>query len=135
MTEKELRKLKRVELLDMLIEQGKLVDAQALEIASLRDQCSDLQKQLEDHKVSIEKTGSLAEASVKIAGLMEAAEKAARIYLENLKERSGSDIPVEEALAANDPIGKETAGIDRKEDEGIAVEDTAENSTESGDAK
>ena len=98
MKEKDLRKLKRVELLDMLIEQGRLVDAQAEEIKKLKEECEELNRKLEDRKVSLEKTGSLAEASLKIAKVFLAAEDAAKIYLENLKERSGSEIPVEQAL-------------------------------------
>ena len=98
MKEKDLRMLKRVELLDMLIEQGRLVDAQAEEIKKLKEECEELNRKLEDRKVSLEKTGSLAEASLKIAKVFLAAEDAAKIYLENLKERSGSEIPVEQAL-------------------------------------
>ena len=98
MKEKDLRRLKRVELLDMLIEQGRLVDAQAEEIKKLKEECEELNRKLEDRKVSLEKTGSLAEASLKIAKVFLAAEDAAKIYLENLKERSGSEIPVEQAL-------------------------------------
>ena len=98
MKEKDLRRLKRVELLDMLIEQGRLVDAQAEEIKKLKEECEELNRKLEDRKVSLEKAGSLAEASLKIAKVFLAAEDAAKIYLENLKERSGSEIPVEQAL-------------------------------------
>ena len=98
MKEKDLRRLKRVELLDMLIEQGRLVDAQAEEIKKLKEECEELNRKLEDRKVSLEKTGSLAEASLKIAKVFLAAEDAAKIYLENLKERSGSEIPAEQAL-------------------------------------
>ena len=98
MEEKDLRRLKRVELLDMQIEKGRLVDAQAEEIKKLKEECEELNRKLEDRKVSLEKTGSLAEASLKIAKVFLAAEDAAKIYLENLKERSGSEIPVEQAL-------------------------------------
>lgn len=99
MKEKDLRKLKRVELLDMLIEQGRLVDAQAEEIKKLKEEREELNRKLEDRKVSLEKAGSIAEASLKIAKVFVAAEDAAKIYLENLRERSGSEIPVEQALS------------------------------------
>ena len=98
MREKDLRKLKRVELLDMLIEQGRLVDAQAEEIDKLKAQCEELNKKLEDRRVDLENTGSIAEASLKIAKVFMAAENAAKIYLENLREKSESQVPAEEAL-------------------------------------
>ena len=98
MKEKDLRRLKRVELLDMLIEQGRLVDAQAEEIKKLKEEREALKQQLEDRRVSLEKTGSIAEASLKIAKVFMAAEDAAKIYLENLRARSDSQVPVEQAL-------------------------------------
>ena len=49
MKDKDLRHLKRVELLDMLIEQGRLVDAQAEEITKLKEECEELKKQLADY--------------------------------------------------------------------------------------
>ena len=98
MKEKDLRRLKRVELLDMLIEQGRLVDAQAEEITKLKEEVEELNRKLEDRKVDLENTGSIAEASLRIAKVFMAAEDAAKIYLENLKEKSISQVPVEEAL-------------------------------------
>lgn len=98
MKEKDLRRLKRVELLDMLIEQGRLVDAQAEEITKLKTECEDLKKKLEDRRVSLEESGSIAEASLKIAKVFQAAEDAAKIYLENLQEKSGSQVPAGQAL-------------------------------------
>ena len=98
MKEKDLRRLKRVELLDMLIEQGRLVDAQAEEITKLKEEVEELNRKLEDWKEDLENTGSIAEASLRIAKVFMAAEDAAKIYLENLKEKSTSQVPVEEAL-------------------------------------
>ena len=98
MKEKDLRRLKRVELLDMLIEQGRLVDAQAEEITKLKEEVEELNRKLEERKVDLENTGSIAEASLRIAKVFMAAEDAAKIYLENLKEKSPSQVPVEEAL-------------------------------------
>ena len=98
MKEKDLRRLKRVELLDMLIEQGRLVDAQAEEIKKLKEEREELNRKLEDRRISLEKAGSIAEASLGIAKVFTAAEDAARIYLENLREKSGSEIPAGQAL-------------------------------------
>lgn len=99
MKEKDLRRLKRVELLDMLIEQGKLVEAQEEEINKLKGQVEELNRKLEDRRVDLEKTGSIAEASLRIAKVFMAAEHAAKIYLENVRVKSGSDVPPEQALA------------------------------------
>lgn len=98
MKEKDLRRLKRVELLDMLIEQGRLVDAQAEEIKKLKEEREELNRKLEDRRISLEKAGSIAEASLGIAKVFAAAEEAAKIYLENLREKSGSEIPAGQAL-------------------------------------
>ena len=98
MKEKDLRRLKRVELLDMLIEQGRLVDAQAEEIKKLKEEREELNRKLEDRRISLEKAGSIAEASLGIAKVYLAAEDAAKIYLENLREKSGSEIPAEQAF-------------------------------------
>ena len=81
MKEKDLRRLKRVELLDMLIEQGRLVEAQEEEIRKLKEQCEELTRKLEDRRIDLEKTGSIAEASLRIANVFMAAEDAAKIYL------------------------------------------------------
>lgn len=88
MTDRQLRRLKRVELLDMLIEQGKLVEAQTAEVKELREKVADLEKQLAERKLDLEEAGSLAEASIRIAGVFEAAQEAAMIYLDNLRDRS-----------------------------------------------
>ena len=104
MKEKELRRLKRVELLDMLIEQGRLADAQAEEIKKLKKEIEELNRKLEERRISLEETGSIAEASLKIAKVFTAAEDSAKIYLENLQERSGSEIPAGQALM--DAMGK-----------------------------
>lgn len=89
MKDKELRKLKRVELLDMLIEQGKLIDAQNKEISELKDQVKGMEAELHNYRFSLEQAGSIAEASLKVSAVLEAAQKAAAIYLDNLREKSG----------------------------------------------
>ena len=88
MTEKELRKLNRFQLLELLVMQT--------------EQNEELQKQLEEIKnkkiedsIQISKLGSVAEASVHISGILEAAQEAADIYMEEAKKRA--DIIVKEA--------------------------------------
>jgi len=83
MTDKEVQKLKRVDLLELLIEQSK-------EVESLRDELKETKKQLEDKKICIEQAGSIAEASLLLNGVFDAAQSAAQQYLENIKYLSSN---------------------------------------------
>lgn len=81
MTDKELRKLSRAELLEILIEQGK-------EIEELKLRLKSAEEQLKDRSILIENCGSIAEAALKLNGVFEAADNAARQYLENIEKIS-----------------------------------------------
>ena len=83
MTDKELKKLKRVELLEILIELSK-------ENEELQRQLKEANEKLESREIAISQSGSIAEAALKLNGVFEAAEKAAKQYLENLKRVSDS---------------------------------------------
>lgn len=78
MTDNELRKLSRGELLKMLI-------AQAEENKSLQERLKKAEAQLADRQIKIEQAGSLAEASLALNGVFQAADDAARQYLENIE--------------------------------------------------
>lgn len=78
MTEKELQKLKRGDLLEILVEQGK-------EIEKLRAENETLQKKLNDRTICIDKAGTIAEASFQLNGIFEAAHAASAQYLENIQ--------------------------------------------------
>ena len=77
---KELKKLKRADLLEMLIEQSK-------EVESLKNRVTELEKQLSDKEIRIQESGSLAEAALRLSGIFEAADAAAKQYLYNLEQR------------------------------------------------
>ena len=81
MTDKELRKLKRTDLLELLIEQSK-------EVESLKKRIGGLEAELADRRLLIYKSGSIAEAALKLNGVFEAAEAAAQEYLENIRRIS-----------------------------------------------
>ena len=81
MTDKELRKLSRADLLSLMLAQSKEIDRLKAELADAR-------KQLEDRHLLLEKSGSLADASLAIFHVLEDAQKAADLYLENV--RSGN---------------------------------------------
>ena len=87
MTEKDLRKLGRTDLLEMLIAQTKENDA-------LKEQIAQMQNQLDNREIAIEKTGSIAEASLQLNSVFEAAQQAAEQYLENIRhaERISRDV-------------------------------------------
>lgn len=76
MTEKELRKLNRTELLEMLIAQSK-------RLSRVEEELSAAQKELERRKIAITTSGSLAEAALKLNGIFEAAEVQRQAILAN----------------------------------------------------
>ena len=78
MTEKELRHLNRKELLEILIDQTKKINL-------LRDKVQGLESELNERKIAITESGSMAEASLKLNGIFAAADKAAQQYLENAR--------------------------------------------------
>ena len=78
MTEKELHKLKRAELLEMML-------AQSREIEVLRARIEELETKLADREIRIRESGSIAEAALKLNGIFEAAQAASDQYLENIR--------------------------------------------------
>ena len=78
MTDKKLRRLGRAELLELLLEQ---VD----ENEKLRRENEDLKARLEERIIKLETAGSIAEAALKLNRVFEAAEEAAKQYLESVK--------------------------------------------------
>ena len=82
MTDKELQKLSRSALLEMLLEQSRENDR-------LRAQVEELARQLSDRQFKIDQAGSIAEASMQINQVFESAQAAAEQYLENIRALSG----------------------------------------------
>lgn len=81
MTDKELRRMNRRELLEMLV-------AQMEENQSLKSQLQAAQAQLEDRRIQIEKAGSISEAALQLNGVFDAAQAAAQQYLDNISRLS-----------------------------------------------
>ncbi len=90
MTDRELQKLKRVELLRLLVEQSREMDA-------LRKKLEEARQQLADRELHMREAGSIAEASMQLNGVFEAAQRAADQYLESIRYQSEH---VEEKCAA-----------------------------------
>ena len=105
MAGKDLRKLSKTELLELLVEQGR-------ENLALRARLEAAEAELEKRRLAMEESGSIAEAALKLSGIFEAAQKAVDIYRENcerecaeLLEKARKAAP---AAAAAD--GREGAG-------------------------
>lgn len=80
MTEREMRKLSRRELLEMLLEQTK-------EVERLQKQVQKLTQKLESRALALSEAGSIAEASLRLSGVFEAAQAAADQYLDNIRRQ------------------------------------------------
>ena len=78
MAGKSLKQMSRQELLEMLVAQGK-------EAETLQSELEKARAELSDRRLKIAKAGSLAEAALSLNGVFEAAEAAARQYLENVR--------------------------------------------------
>lgn len=78
MTEKDLSKLNRKQLLELLLEQTRRVDM-------LEKQLRAIEVRLNDRIILESEAGSIAEAALKLNGVFEAAQAAADQYLENIK--------------------------------------------------
>ena len=81
MTEKELRHLSKTEMLEIMLNQES-------EVTALKERIQDLDYKLSERSILIQEAGSIAEASLKINKVMEAAQQAADQYLENVRALS-----------------------------------------------
>lgn len=90
MTDKELRRLSRRELLQMLLEQTSEVERLQAELDKTR-------AELNDRAIMLESCGNIAEASLKINRVFEAAQQAAEQYLANVRRIDTGQQSQEEA--------------------------------------
>lgn len=108
MTDKELKRLSRSELLQMLITQME-------ENAVLRERADRAESQLQDRRIAIGQAGSLAEAALSLSGIFQAADAAASQYLENIQRISGQQETICRELQIN--AEKKAADIMREAQE------------------
>ena len=87
-TDKELRRLSRKELLKMLI-------AQMEENEKLKSRLEDAQAELSDRKIIAQRAGTMAEAALRLNGIFEDADRAAEQYLENIRRMAQEGIGAE----------------------------------------
>lgn len=93
MTEKELRKLNRYQLLDLLVVQTTRAD-------ELQKKVDALEEKLRDRELQMSKLGSIAEASIQISGVFEASQKAADLYLNAARKQAGEILETARRQAA-----------------------------------
>lgn len=79
MNEKELRKISRKELLELLLEQ-------ANRIVDLEKELADAKAKLEDKRIMLNEAGNLAKASLKITDLFQKTMETCKIYSDNIEE-------------------------------------------------
>lgn len=82
MTDRQLRKASRTDLLKYLLEEKKVNEA-------LRMQIQQMQTQLDSRQITMNQAGTLAEAALKLSGIFDAAESACQYYTENIRALSG----------------------------------------------
>lgn len=92
MTEKELKKLSRVELLELLVEQTERCEelesklaVKEQELAEAESKLAEAEQELKNQSLNVKEVGTLAEACLKVNKIFEAADAAAMQYLANIK--------------------------------------------------
>lgn len=87
MTDKRLQKLKKTDLLQLMLEQSQEIDR-------LREELEKTKAELADRRIRIANSGSVAEASLAVSKIFEDAQRAADLYLENVRIMAQEDLVV-----------------------------------------
>lgn len=88
MTYKDLKKLRRMDLLELLIEQKKDNESLRAEISELKQQLEHAESSAENRAITVDSCGTMAEAALVLNGVFESIDAAASQYLENIKRCS-----------------------------------------------
>ena len=81
LTEKDLKKLNRYQLLELLIFQTERAE-------KLQAKLEDAEKQLQERELKIESLGSIAEASLQLGGVFQSAQDAADLYIRAAQKKA-----------------------------------------------
>lgn len=84
MTDNEVSRLTRKELIEMLLSLTEENDR-------LKEENERLLKEAKQRKIAVESSGTMAEAALKLNRVFEAADAAAKQYLQNIKARADAD--------------------------------------------
>lgn len=93
MMDKEFRKMRRKELVELLLEERR-------ENALLRSELKKTYQRLADRKIQLEQAGSIAAAALRLNEVFEAAQAAADQYLENVRRTAEAREPHTESGTA-----------------------------------
>ena len=81
LTEKEFKKLKRYQILELMIMQTE-------QIEQLEKKIKELEEKSQEQNIHIEELGSIAEASLAVNEIFKSAQSAADMYLEEAKKKA-----------------------------------------------
>lgn len=91
--DKELRRMSRAELIEIIYQYRMKTD-------ELTSENEKLKAQLEERIIKLDKSGSIAEAALSLNSVFEAAQNAANQYLESVKASLGESVKPEKEAAA-----------------------------------
>lgn len=81
MTEKDLKRLSRADLLEMLIDQS-------LELQTVQKKLQQAEAELSRRAIALDEAGNIAEAALRLNGVFEAAQASCEQYMENIRMRN-----------------------------------------------
>lgn len=110
MKDDDLKKLSRVELLEILVEQSKKIDDLEAKLAEANDQ-------LANREILIRKAGSIAEASLQLNHVFEAAEEASKQYVDNIKILYRKELSIYNRMKEIERAKQTDAGNQTKEED------------------
>ena len=82
MSRSNFRRLKRIELSEIMLAQSKEIDR-------LRDELAEANEKLENQEIKLANAGSIAEASLSLTKVFEESQREADLYLKNVKQMNG----------------------------------------------
>lgn len=122
MERRQLRRMRKFELLELLLEQEQEIQLLQAENASLKEK-------LDIQQIKIEKAGSIAEAALSLSGVFEAAQEAADLYMKLLKNSTEASSSVEteqESESEPQPKSKSKRGPTKRQRNRVRTAASAE---------
>lgn len=133
--DKDLKKLNRIELLEIMVEQETEIERLRAELAEANQKLAEANLKLEDRRTQMEDVGSIAEAALKVSGVFELAQQAADQYLKELKEKYDCDFAEKEAECEAEirrMLAETAQYCEQKKEQAINEVENRENTDNSG---